>query len=89
MTDKPKNYFRQRIPGFIDPRGMVSQSFEFTDTQEFLENSYIKHWSKDDATIMKSENRIIIKNSNGKYNLIGWVRNPDSVNLPLYKSSIS
>jgi hypothetical protein len=87
MTE-PKNYFIQRIPGFIDPRGMVSQSFEFTDTQEFLENSYIKYWSDDDATIMKSENRIIVKKSSGRHRLIGWVRSPDSVNLPVVNEDV-
>ena len=81
------NYFKQRIPGFIDPRGMVPQDFEFTDTQEFLENSYIKYWSKDDATIMKSENRIIARQNSGRHRLIGWVKNPDNVNLPIVKEN--
>ena len=87
MTE-PKNYFTQRIPGFIDPRGIIPQSFEFTDTEEFLENSYIKHWSADDATIMKSEDRIIVKKSSGRHHLIGWVRNPDSVNLPVVNEDV-
>ena len=80
------NYFKQRIPGFIDPEP-VSQDFEFTNTQEFLENSYIKYWSKDDATIMKFENRIIVRQNSGRHRLIGWVKNPDNVNLPIVKEN--
>ena len=86
MTET-KNYFTQRIPGFIDPRGMIRQDFEFNNTQEFLEHEYIQHWSKDDAIIMKYENNIIVKQSNGRHRLIGWVKNSDDLNLPIVEAN--
>jgi hypothetical protein len=37
-----KNYFRQRVPGFVDIRELDRADFEFTTTQELLEHPYIK-----------------------------------------------
>jgi hypothetical protein len=82
------NYFRQRIPGFIDPRGLVPANFEFTETQELLDHPYIQNWMKDGNSVMKSENRIIVKESSGRHHLIGWIRNPDSVNLPVVNEDV-
>lgn len=78
------NYFKQRVPGFIDPRGLVRADFEFTETQELLEHPYIQNWMKDGGSLMKKNNMIIVKTgSSGSHFVVGYVKNPDSVNLPV------
>jgi hypothetical protein len=79
-----KNYFRQRVPGFVDIRELDRADFEFTTTQELLEHPYIKNWTKGkNSAIFKSNNMIIVKTDDGSHFVIGYVQNPDDVELPV------
>jgi hypothetical protein len=82
-----KNHFKQRIPGYIDPRGIVPVEFEFTKTEELLEHPHIKRCIEDEnTTFLKQDNMIIVRYFDGDF-VIGWVKNPDDVELPLkYKN---
>ena len=81
------NYFKQRVPGFIDPRGLVRADFEFTETQELLDHPYIQNWMKDGGSAMKKNNMIIVKTGSGSHFVVGFVKNPDDVNLPVMKEN--
>ena len=79
-----KNYFKQRIPGYIDPRGLVPVEFEFTKTEELLEHPYIKRCIEDEnTTFLKDDDMIMVRYKDGDF-AIGWVKNPDDVELPLW-----
>jgi len=85
MTET-KNYFEQRVPGFIDSRGLIRANFEFTKTEELLEHPYIQNWMKNEgSSIYKMDNMIIVKtDKNDDIGfVVGYVRNPDDVELPL------
>ena len=79
------NEFRQRIPGFIDPRGLQPVSFQFVDTQEFLEHPHIKQFMEDknSVSLMKDRNAILVKTKENYHFLVGFVKDPDSLNLPM------
>ena len=81
------NYFRQRVPGFIDSRGLIRVEFEFTETQELLNHPYIKNWMRDGCSAMKESNMIIVKTGDGSHFVVGYVKNPDDVNLPVMKEN--
>lgn len=83
-----KNYFKQRVPGFIDPRGLVRADFEFTKTEELLEHSYVQNWMKGEETAIFKKNNMIIVTTDKEDDIgfvIGYVQNPDDVELPVKK----
>ena len=62
-----KNYFKQRVPGFIDPRGLIPVEFEFTETQELLEHPYIQHWLNRNppSNVVKTRNNVMVEEKEG------------------------
>ena len=80
-----KNYFKQRIPGFIDPRGIVPVEFEFTETKELLEHPYIQRFLNYNppSTVVKSGKYVmVVENEGFSWWVIGSVLNPDFFQVP-------
>ena len=79
------NEFKQRIPRFIDPRGLQPVSFQFVDTQEFLEHPHIKQLMEyeDSVSLMKDRSAVFVKTKENYHVLVGFVKDPDSLNLPM------
>ena len=79
------NEFRQRIPGFIDPRGIQPVIFQFVDTQEFLEHPHIKQLmeNEDSVSLMKDRSAILVKTRENYHFVVGFVKDPDRLNLPM------
>lgn len=83
MTNK--NYFKQRVPGFIDPRGFIPVEFEFTKTQELLEHPYIQRWLNlnPPSSVVKSRNYVMIEEKEGfSWWVVGNVLNPNDLEVP-------
>jgi len=83
MTNK--NYFKQRVPGFIDPRGFIPIEFEFTETQELLEHPYIQRWLNlnPPSNVVKSRNYVMIEEKEGfSWWVVGSVLNPNDLEVP-------
>ena len=79
------NEFRQRIPGFIDPRGIQPVIFQFVDTQEFLEHPHIKQLmeNEDSVSLMKDRSAILVKTKENYHFVVVFVKDPDNLNLPM------
>jgi hypothetical protein len=78
------NFFTQRVPGFIDIREYKRANFEFTETQELLDHPYIQNWMEGENTkIFKQNTMIIVRTDTGKHFVVGYVKNPENVNLPI------
>lgn len=78
-----KNHFKQRIPNYVDSRGITPVEFEFTTTEELLEHPLLKRCIEDEnTTFIKEDNVILVRYHDGDF-AIGWVKNPDDVELPL------
>lgn len=78
-----KNYFKQRIPNYVDSRGIVPVEFEFTTTEELLEHPLLKRCIEDENTTFIKEDNVILVRYHDVDLAIGWVKNPDNVELPL------
>ena len=84
-----KNYFKQRVPGFIDPRGLIPVEFEFTETQELLEHPYIQHWLNRNlpSNLVKTRNNVMVEENEGfSWWVVGSVLNPDELKVPQWNS---
>ena len=83
-----KNYFKQRVPGFIDPRGLIRADFEFSKTEELLDHPYIQNWMKGENTLIFKKNNMIIVTTDKEDDIgfvVGYVQNPDNIELPVKK----
>lgn len=80
-----KNYFKQRIPAFIDPRGYTPFELEFSETEELINSTFIQKWLNYNppSTIVKNGNHLMIEENEGfSWWVIGYISNPDDLQVP-------
>ena len=80
---KPKNHFRQRVPGFVD--GANPLEFDFDTVEELVNHTYIQEWLNGNPRpiLVKSKDVLMVVYNEG-FNWwgIGWITNPDDLELP-------
>jgi hypothetical protein len=80
---KPKNHFRQRVPGFVD--GGNPLEFDFDTVEELVNHPYNQEWlNKNPHSILVKSEGILMVVYNEGFNWwgIGWITNPDDLELP-------
>lgn len=82
---KSKHFFRQRIPGFIDPRGLVPEEFYFDTTEELVNHPFIQGWldRHNPSNLVKDEKYLIVEYNEGfNWWVIGYITNSDDLQVP-------
>ena len=82
---KTKNYFKQRIPGFIDPRGITPFELEFYETEELINTTFIQGWLNlhHSSTLVKNGKHLMVVRKEGfSWWVIGYISNPENLELP-------
>lgn len=80
-----KNYFKQRIPAYIDPRGYTPFELEFSETEELINSTFIQKWLNYNppSTIVKNGKYLMIEEKEGfSWWVIGYISNPDDLQVP-------
>ena len=79
------NHFRERIPSFIDSRGVTPVEFDFETKEELIQHPYIQNWMGNGySSICKSDNILfVVKNNPTMRTAIGWIKNPDDLNIDI------
>lgn len=83
-----KNYFRQRVPGFIDPRGLNIVKFEFDSLDELVNHSYVQNWLNRRPSFLSKVANCIMTTfvEEGNSYCVGYVKYSDGLDLPIWES---
>lgn len=83
-----KNSFRQRVPGFIDPRGLDIVKFEFDNLDELVYHSYVQEWLNRRSSFLSKTKKCIMITfiEEGKSYCIGYVKYSDGLDLPIWEN---
>ena len=78
------NEFRQRIPAAIS--GIKSEIHEFKTTEELLNIDIVKkHKKMSNHFTLSGKNLMILSNDGKLWWVLGYIKNPEDVNLPQWK----
>lgn len=80
-----KNLFKQRIPAFIDPRGITPFELEFSKTEELINTTFIQEWVNlnPPSTLAKNGKHLMVEQKEGfSWWVIGYISNPENLELP-------
>ena len=81
------NHFKERIPNFIDSRGITPVEFDFGTVEELKQHPYIQKWlNKSPSHLCKSDKFLMALMDEGFTAwVIGWITNPDELDIPIYE----
>jgi hypothetical protein len=81
------NRFIQRIPNFIDSRGITPVEFYFNTVEELERHPYIQGWLKKTSSYLcKSDEFLMVAEQEGFTAwAIGWIANPDELDIPIHE----
>jgi hypothetical protein len=82
------NHFKQRIPNFIDSRGMTPVEFDFSTVEELEQQPHIQRWLNKSSSYLCNSSKILMVVENEGFTAwgIGWITNPDELDLPIYEN---
>jgi hypothetical protein len=80
------NHFKQRIPAFIDPRGIIPVEFDFETMEDLMSNSYIQDWiTRGYICISKSGNFLMMSKEDISMSFaVGQIKDPNALHIPTY-----
>ena len=83
------HHFKQRIPAFVDPRGVTPTEFDFETVEELEQHPYIQRWlSKSPSSYLAKGDRYlsVVEDEGFTSWCIGWITNSDKLKLPTLES---
>jgi hypothetical protein len=83
------NRFKQRIPAFIDSRGITRVNFDFNTVEELTSHPFIQRWLSHypDSVLSKTTGTtlLVVSNEGFTWRAIGWIDDPESLDLPVWR----
>ncbi len=91
VMNTKKNHLRERIPNFIDSRGITPVEFEFDTAEELEQHPFVQRWlSKNPPSYLRKSGRLLMVVEDYGFTrwAIAWIEKPDLLDIPVMETKV-